>query len=165
MSISEFIEQKKREGKRVGGGLGDGRDFGLGEGISFRCLLPAQNISAASPSSFPSRRYSLPCRCRLSDSSHFSFRFPREVRADCRQSAGGEGQWIKGRVPEEDKAILPGRPQGSHHLPWDKFSIATKAVGVPGGGDWDGEFVFAKTAGGDFRLGATTNATAESRNV
>ena len=30
MSISEFIEQKKREGKRVGGGLGDGRDFGLG---------------------------------------------------------------------------------------------------------------------------------------
>jgi len=68
-------------------------------------------------------------------------------------------------VPEEDKAILPGRPQGSHHLPWDKFSIATKAVGVPGGGDWDGEFVFAKTAGGDFRLGATTNATAESRNV
>ncbi len=85
--------------------------------------------------------------------------------ADCRQLASGEGQWIEGRVPEEDNVILPGRPQGSHHLPWDKFSIPTKAVLMPGGGDWDGEFVFAKIAGGDFRLGATTNATAKNRNV
>ena len=68
-------------------------------------------------------------------------------------------------MPEEDKAILPGRPQGSHHLPWDKFSIPTKAVRVPGGGGWDGEFVSAKIAGGDFRLGVTTNATAASGTV
>ena len=33
----------------------------------------------------------------------------------------------QGQGPEEDKVILPGRPQGSHHLPWDEFSIPTKA--------------------------------------
>ena len=68
-------------------------------------------------------------------------------------------------MPEEDKAILPGRPQGSHHLPWDKFSIPKKAGDVPGVGDWDGERVFAKAVGGDFRPGGTTNAIAENPNA
>jgi len=74
-------------------------------------------------------------------------------------------QCIKGKGPEEDKTILPGRPQGSHHLPWDTFSISMKTVRVPEAGDWGGELVSAKTAGGGFWHGVTTNATAKNRNV
>ena len=44
------VRDLERIQHQSGGGLGDGRDFGLGEGISFRGLLPAENISAASPS-------------------------------------------------------------------------------------------------------------------
>ena len=79
--------------------------------------------------------------------------------------ATGAQQCIKGKVPEEDKTVLPGRPQGSHHLPWDIFSIPTKTVRVPEAGGWGGEFVSAKTAGGGFWHGVTTNATAKNRNV
>jgi hypothetical protein len=68
-------------------------------------------------------------------------------------------------VPEEDKAILPGRPQGSHHLPWNKFSIPKKAVHLPEAGGGGGELVSAKVARGDFRRGGTTNATAENLNA
>ena len=118
-----------------------------------------------SPSLFPSLRYSLPFRNILSVSPRFSFRPPREAVRRLSPDGDGEGQCIKGRVPEEDKTILPGRPQGSHHLPWDKFSIPTKAVRVPEAGGWGGELVSAKAAGGDFRRGGTTNATAENLNV
>lgn len=76
----------------------------------------------------------------------------------------GERQWIKGKVPEEE-AILPGRPQGSRNLPWDKFSIPTKTVRVPGVGDWGGELVSAKAAGTGFRHDATTKTIAGNLNV
>jgi len=39
------------------------------------------------------------------------------------------------------------------------------AVRVPGVGGWDGEFVFARAAGGGFKQDVTTNAIAKSRNV
>jgi hypothetical protein len=76
-----------------------------------------------------------------------------------------EGQCIRGRVPEEDEIHPPRAAPGSYHLPWDKFSIPTKAVHVPEVGGWDGELVSAKTAGGGFEHDVTTNATAESQNV
>ena len=51
-------------------------------------------------------------------------------------------------VPEEDGPILPGRPQGSHHLPWDNGSIprngharqgpAAGMAGLPAQGMRDG---------------------------
>jgi hypothetical protein len=72
---------------------------------------------------------------------------------------------MKGRVPEEDKGHPPRASPGSHHLPWDTFSIPTKELRLPEGGAPDGEFVSAKTAGGDFRLDLTTNVTAKSRIV
>ena len=71
----------------------------------------------------------------------------------------------QGKVPEEDKADPPRAAQGSHYLPWDRFSIPTKAVCLPGAGGWDGGLVCAKVAGGGFRPGVTTNATVESLNV
>jgi hypothetical protein len=79
--------------------------------------------------------------------------------------ATGWKQCMKGKVPEEDKAILPGRPQGSRYLPWDTFSISTKVTRPPEGGGWGGEIVSAKTAGGGFRQGVPTNATAEKQIV
>jgi hypothetical protein len=71
----------------------------------------------------------------------------------------------QGQGPEEDKVILPGRPQGSHHLPWDEFNIPKKAGCVPGAGGLDGERVFVKAAGGGFRRGDTTNATVGNLNA
>ena len=89
------------------------------------------------------------------------------AQADERLSAGGEGkgEWIKGRVPEEDRRDPPRAAPGSHNLPWDTSSIATKTACPPGPGGWDGERVSAKAAGGDSRPGGRTNATAESQNV
>ena len=98
-------------------------------------------------------------------SLNFCFRRLRETVCRLWPDRGGVGQYIKGRVPEEDKTILPGRPQGSHHLPWDKFSIATKTVGVPEVGGWGGELVSTKVADEDFRHGGTTIATAGNLNV
>ena len=95
----------------------------------------------------------------------FSFRRFWEAVRRLWPDGDGEGQCIKGRVPEEDNVILPGRPQGSHHLPWDKFSIPTKTVGVPEVGGWGGELVSTKAADGDFRHGGTTNAIAENPNA
>ena len=68
-------------------------------------------------------------------------------------------------MPEEDKRDPPRAAQGSQHLPWDRVSIPTKAVCLPGAGGWDGGLVFAKVAGGGFRQGVTTSATVESLNA
>jgi len=61
--------------------------------------------------------------------------------------------------------LLPGRPQGSHHLPWDMFSIPTKAVRLPEADGWGGEFVFAKAAGRGSKRSGLTNAIAENLNA
>ena len=96
----------------------------------------------------------------------FSFRSDSSSSQDsCRPLASRVGQCIKGRVPEEDEAHPPRAAPGSYHLPWDKFSIPTKAEHVPEVGGWDGELVSVKAADGDFRHGATTNATAKTRNA
>ena len=79
--------------------------------------------------------------------------------------ASEEGQCIKGRVPEEDEVHPPRAAPGSRHLPWDMRSIPRKQACPPGVGGWDGESVSARAAGGDFRHGGITNATAKSRNV
>jgi hypothetical protein len=72
---------------------------------------------------------------------------------------------LRARLPEEDKADPPRAAPGSHCLPWDRFSIPTKAVCPPGAGGWDGELVCAKVVGGDSRRGGITNATAKNRNA
>jgi hypothetical protein len=77
----------------------------------------------------------------------------------------GEGQWTKGRVPEEDSSHPPRAAPGSQRLPWDKSSISSRTACPPGAGGWDGERASAKAAGGDSRRGGTTNATAKIRNA
>lgn len=93
------------------------------------------------------------------------FQFPREAAE--RLPADGErgGQWSKGRVPEEDKRDPPRAAPGSRHLPWDRFSIPSKAACPPGADGWGGERVFAKAAGGDFRPGGRTNAIVKTPNA
>lgn len=79
-----------------------------------------------------------------------------------------EGEWIKGRVPEEDKRDPPRAAPGSRYLPWDRCSIPSKAVCPPGAGgvsDWGGGRVFARAAGGGSRPGGRTNVTAKSQNA
>lgn len=78
---------------------------------------------------------------------------------------------IQGRVPEEGKSHPPRAAPGSHHLPWDSYSISATRVRLPdpathgARGGWDGEFAFARDAGGGFRHGGITNATARTRNA
>jgi len=72
---------------------------------------------------------------------------------------------IQGRVPEEDQASPPRAAPGSHHLPWDSCSISANQAPRPEGGVWDGGFAFARDAGGGFKHGGITNATARSRNA
>ena len=132
---------------------------------SFVGVLRAQSISAQSSSLFPSPRYSLPCRNILSAPASLSSDVLGKRFVGCRRLRGGEGQWSQGKVPEEDKTDPPRAAQGSHHLPWDRVSIPTKAVCLPGAGGWDGGLVFARVAGGGFRHGVTTSATVESLNV
>jgi hypothetical protein len=72
---------------------------------------------------------------------------------------------IHGRVPEEDQVHPPRAAPGSHHLPWDSCSISATRVRLPEGGGWDGAFASARDAGGDFRRGGITSATAGTRNA
>jgi hypothetical protein len=123
--------------------------------IYLRCLLPCF------------LRYGTACLIETSclSCSLRCFRFPREAAE--RLPADGErgGQWSKGRVPEEDKRDPPRAAPGSRHLPWDRFSIPTKAVCPLGADGWGGERVFAKAAGRDFRPGGRTNAIAKTPNA
>jgi len=68
-------------------------------------------------------------------------------------------------VPEEDRRDPPRAAPGSDHLPWDRFSIPTKAACPPAADGWGGECVFAKAAGGDSRPGGRTNAIVKTRNA
>ena len=71
----------------------------------------------------------------------------------------------RAECPRRIEEILLGRPQGVVTSQWDKFRIPAMAVRVPGVGSWDGEFVFARAAGGGFKQDVTINAIAKSRNV
>jgi hypothetical protein len=97
--------------------------------------------------------------------SLWSFGFPWEAAERLPTDGERRGQWSKGRVPEEDKRDPPRAAPGSRNLPWDRFSIPTKAAYPPGAGDWGGERVFAKAAGGDSRPGGRTNAIAKTPNA
>ena len=68
-------------------------------------------------------------------------------------------------MPEEDKSDPPRAASGSQQLPWDNFSISTKAVCPPGVGSWGGERASAKAADGGSLRGGRSNATAKIRNA
>ena len=146
-----------------GRGLENGRDFGLLGSRGSVSLLPypsrfLPSVLFSTPASWARGRHPflvsfgpkiyrlclLPCFLRFITAClivrsclSWSFSSRRSWGEAVKRLLADRGvrtQWIKGRVPEEDKTDPPRAAPGSHHLPWDRFSIPSESVCPPGGG-------------------------------